>query len=66
MYLNNNVIMAIHFYFQQNVKNAGPHKKKINVCVSLQGIKIKDEKNVVSIHISSFVFQFIRLYFLIN
>ncbi|KFM82731.1 Protein disabled, partial [Stegodyphus mimosarum] len=27
-----------------NVKNMGPHKRKINVCVSLQGIKIKDEK----------------------
>lgn len=30
---------------KQNVKNTGPHKRKINVCVSLQGIKIKDEKN---------------------
>lgn len=30
---------------KQNVRNAGPHKRKINVCVSLQGIKIKDEKN---------------------
>lgn len=27
-----------------NVKNIGPHKRKINICVSLQGIKIKDEK----------------------
>ncbi|GFY59797.1 protein disabled [Trichonephila inaurata madagascariensis] len=29
---------------KSNVKNIGPHKKKINICVSLQGIKIKDEK----------------------
>ncbi|XP_054706142.1 protein disabled-like [Uloborus diversus] len=27
-----------------NVRNTGPHKRKINICVSLQGIKIKDEK----------------------
>ncbi|XP_071039927.1 disabled homolog 2 [Parasteatoda tepidariorum] len=27
-----------------NVKNLGPHKRKISVAVSLQGIKIKDEK----------------------
>lgn len=30
---------------KQNVRSTGPHKRKINVCVSLQGIKIKDEKN---------------------
>ncbi|GIY20990.1 protein disabled [Caerostris darwini] len=29
---------------KSNVKNIGPHKRKINICVSLQGIKIKDEK----------------------
>ncbi|CAL1298071.1 unnamed protein product [Larinioides sclopetarius] len=27
-----------------NVKNTGPHKRKITISVSLQGIKIKDEK----------------------
>lgn len=38
--------------FQLNVKNTGPHKRKITISVSLQGIKIKDEKTGVSIRIA--------------
>ncbi|KAG8176656.1 hypothetical protein JTE90_029303 [Oedothorax gibbosus] len=33
-----------------NVRNTGPHKRKINISVSLQGIKVKDEKTGAVIH----------------